>query len=490
MALKKEVIRDHVFAACEAWRNRDPGEWPDPRNSAADFARYLIAEGLTGCPLPSASRYVRFALQDWHESITAETPSIIGNVERRYSHDEENDLYSFWPPGQRRPFAISGEDIRAMKRQYSNPPMGEGLTVNQLCQAWGLSRDLFVFIKRELGWTHDQDEFTAEEHASQTAQEMLRDREMRSRGELHRAAAKAQHERVKADAAKWRRFHDSILEEVRDSLAAPIRLGELALPSDGSNRLAIISPSDLHIGKLDINDRPADTYNAVIETTREIAAMASDAGARRAVLLLGNDWGHVDTPARTTTRGTPQDSQSLRRVVRESVVTARDLVLEVVRWFDEVELRVVPSNHSKTGDLWMVEVLAAMFSDHHGIVAHMDTSERQYMRHGCSLIGFEHGDGAKEADLGAIMAREMPQDWGQTTYRYWHIGHMHHLRERDVGGAVVCMAPSLSTTDRWHDKNGYLLSQRANVGYLYDEYDGQIARYVRNYTEREQPMAF
>lgn len=469
----KELIRRYVFEACEA------GSSPDPRESAHAFALDLKTRGLIEVAVRTARRYVRFAVQDYIESASDADPAIIGEIQHRFSYDEVADLYSFWPPGARRAFAVEGEHIRAMKRQYSNPPMGDGLTMNHVAQAWGISRDVFAFIKRELGWTKDQDEFTSEEHLSRTALEMLRDREMRSRGALHRLSAKKQHEQVKADAAKWRAFRESILDEVRAGFASPVQLGELAR-NDG-DRMLVLSPSDLHIGKRGLDDELCDTYGAVLDTTRELAAMGVEAGATRGVLVLGNDWGHVDTPARTTTAGTPQDSASLRRVVRESVRTARDLVVEAARWFQELELLVIPSNHSKAGDLWMVEVLAALFGDVEGISASVSTAERQYRRFGVNLLGFEHGDGAKEGDLGAIMARERACDWGSSLYRYWHIGHMHHLRERDVGGAVVCMAPSLATTDRWHDKKGYLLSQRANVGYLYDAQAGQVARYLRNY---------
>ena len=234
---KREHIRELVFAAL------DEGTLPNPRASAQDYARHLIDAGETDCPQPSAARYVRMSVQDYDEAPEEDAPSILSDIQHRSSHDEENDVYSFWPPGNRRPFQIAGSDLRQMKRQYSNPPMGEGLTINALCQAWGLPRDVFKFIARERGWTHDQDEFTSEEHAGQTTAELLRDREMRSRGELHRAAAKQQHAQVKADAAKWRAFHDSILDEVRSSLSAPVQLGELGVLSFGGNeRMMVLSP--------------------------------------------------------------------------------------------------------------------------------------------------------------------------------------------------------------------------------------------------------
>lgn len=474
---KKETIRKLVFAVLDGEM-----DGPDPRECTGTFSDWLTDNGHCDGPKPSNRRYVRFAVQDWREA-QEESRGILNDLSTRVHYDEESDAYRFWPPGHRRAFAISGDNIREMKRQYSNPPMGEGLSINQLCQAWGLSRDDFVFIKRELHWTHDQDEFTDEEHESRTSQEMLRDRVMRSRGQLHRDAARRDLKQAKEDAAKWRAFAETVLDDLREAWGDPC---DVPRCRPRGRELAVFSPADLHIGKLGIHGyTPEAAHDAVMRTTVALAEDVLARGCDAAQLVLGNDWMHIDTPGKTTTRGTPQDSAPLRDCIRASVRTSRAVVEHLRRSFGGVTVRVVPSNHDQHASFWLVEVLAAYYAGCEDVDVIETTAERQYQRFGRNLLGFEHGDGAKESELPLLMAREAKTDWSQTDWRYWHTGHLHHLKEVDRG-VVICQAPSLSGHDRWHDKKGYVTAERANVAYVYDQEAGQVARLLRRYAAETQ----
>jgi hypothetical protein len=80
------------------------------------------------------------------------------------------------------------------------------------------------------------------------------------------------------------------------------------------NHLLVIDPADLHIGKLCTNAVSGDTYNIEIAKDRAIKGVVGlleksyAFNLDKIMLIMGNDILHIDNAKRTTTGGTPQDT--------------------------------------------------------------------------------------------------------------------------------------------------------------------------------------
>ena len=79
----------------------------------------------------------------------------------------------------------------------------------------------------------------------------------------------------------------------------------------------------------------------------------------------------------------------------------------------------------------------------------------RYHRFGKVLIGTTHGHTAKAASLPGVMATDKAQDWGETVYRRWYVGHYHTLRVMDYPGCTVEYCRSLVAKDAWTAAAGY-----------------------------------
>jgi len=183
----------------------------------------------------------------------------------------------------------------------------------------------------------------------------------------------------------------------------------------------------------------------------------------------------VDKGDGATTRGTPQDVDGLPQ---DTIGAGYDLLVDLidrVRQFGEVEVMVVPDNHAEWSEYHTMHGLRLGYRNVSDVRVRCETDPRQYIRYGKCLIGLEHGDGAKDTKLPMIMAKERPEDWGETRWRFFLTGHLHHLAEKDRG-VVIMQAPSLSGDDRWHDKQGYVTADRGNVAYLFDRELGHTDR--------------
>jgi hypothetical protein len=249
------------------------------------------------------------------------------------------------------------------------------------------------------------------------------------------------------------------------------------IEGDRRDYMAVLTPADLHFGKLGVDGYDMDEASRLVKGTTEriLQRMVQHGRPDKIVVTLGHDWWHVDNPQGATTSGTPQDVDGMPRDIIGAGYDLAVEVIDLVRQFGPVEVRVVPSNHGEWSDYHTIHGLRLGYRNVSDVNVVCENSPRQYIEYGNCLVGLEHGDGARESDLPIIMANEQDQSWSECRWRYFLTGHKHHQYERDRG-VVIMQAPSLSGEDRYHDKEGYVTSDRGNVAYLFDKERGHNDR--------------
>jgi hypothetical protein len=283
------------------------------------------------------------------------------------------------------------------------------------------------------------------------------------------------------------------LAQLRDDLLADLKAARPISPpalkpvSDGL--LHVVSPADLHIGKLSWAPETGEDYDSGIASTRLKAAIANllDHARRYPVaqhlLVVGNDLLNVDNLMASTTGLTQQDVDSrYRKMFRLAVRLMRECA-DMLAESAPVSVLVVPGNHDTLASFHVGEVLGAIYDGHRRVAVSADIRPRLYYQHGRTLLGFCHGNEEKHPDLPLIMAQEAP-GWGQTTYREFLVGHLHKKRERaftagdSYNGVRVVVLPSLTGTDAWHSRKGYIGEPKASESRLYCPKDGLVATFT------------
>lgn len=255
-----------------------------------------------------------------------------------------------------------------------------------------------------------------------------------------------------------------------------------------------VSVPDLHIGKLAWAEATGGEAWDLDEAERayrtalgSLLRKASPFGPERALLVIGNDLLHVDGPANTTTRGTPQDVAGMWQQAFRRALDLMQTAIESVARVAPVEVVTIPGNHASALEHVLGEALAALYRDHPHVTVDATARPRKYREHGNVLLGFSHGHTESHADLPSIMAAEAPEAWGRTSVREWHTGHLHQRRSRrrvfDVDelrehhGVAVRILPALCPPDAWHARKGYIGKLRAAEAYLWS-HDGLEAMLV------------
>lgn len=253
------------------------------------------------------------------------------------------------------------------------------------------------------------------------------------------------------------------------------------------------SPFDLHLGKLAWHaETESESYDTGI--AESILTAVADHAIEQARLYrpecilfpVGNDFFHTDSSANQTTSGTQMDADSRHA---RMFVHGCDLLVHVIdklRLVAPVEVLTVPGNHDRDSVFKLGTVLNAWYRNDAEVTINNAPTRRKYKRYGRTLLGFTHGDSERHPDLPLILAQERPQDWADTQFREFHLGHFHKRKETrhtagdTYGGVVVRVLPSLSATDAWHYAQGYVKSIREAHSHFYSYDAGPIATVISN----------
>jgi hypothetical protein len=280
---------------------------------------------------------------------------------------------------------------------------------------------------------------------------------------------------------------DKTYNELRDAIIEAMnehspKYEKVAYTENTDGHLLVIDPADIHIGKLALAFEVGEDYNSNIAVQRVhegvegILNKVKGFNIDQIVLVIGNDILHIDTPKRTTTSGTPQDTDGMWY---QNFLMAKQLyveVIEMLRLIAKVHITYNPSNHDYTNGFFLADAIQSWFRLDESITFDCSINHRKYYRYYNNLIGTTHGDGARVNDLGLLMAEEAKQHWGETKHRYVYTHHVHHKTSKDFIGVTVESLRSPSGADSWHHRNGYAHAPKAIEGFLHSKEHGQIAR--------------
>jgi hypothetical protein len=276
-------------------------------------------------------------------------------------------------------------------------------------------------------------------------------------------------------------------EEIRDEIVASMLAHAPSYPKISrdpvtNGHLLVVDPADIHIGKLASSFETGEDYNnqiavqRVLDGVHGILSKANGFNIDKILFVIGNDILHIDTPKRTTTSGTPQDTDGMWY---SNFILAKRLYVQCIELLMQVApVHVVfnPSNHDYTNGFFLADALSSWFNNAEDIHFDVSISHRKYFRYHENLIATTHGDGAKPNDLPLLMAHEASNEWALCKHRYIYTHHLHHKWSKDMMSVCVEGLRSPSGTDSWHHRNGYQHAPKAIEGFIHHPNHGQIAR--------------
>ena len=253
---------------------------------------------------------------------------------------------------------------------------------------------------------------------------------------------------------------------------------------------AVLVVADTHFGKycwekttgeadydLDIAAKLVD------ESAGELLAIANGYKPGRMTVGMLGDLFHYDSPAGTTTSGTPLERDGRLQKMIEVGTDSLIGVIDDAAGVGPADVVVVNGNHDETLTWAFHRLLVERYQGRGRVRIDEKFTPRKYLESGLTLLGFVHGHKARRK-LPQLMAIEAAQAWARCPYREIHTGHLHHQAAEwsrpieTLDGVLVRVAPSLGPADDYHAVNGWLGQRRAMELFIYDEAGGLVAMHV------------
>lgn len=288
-------------------------------------------------------------------------------------------------------------------------------------------------------------------------------------------------------------------EELRDLIVSDMQAhapeyAKINRAPVSSPHLLAIDPSDVHIGKLAVMSEVGEDYNIreairrVNEGVEMIVRYSSGFQIDKVLLIIGNDALHIDHPHRTTTAGTPQDTDGMWH---EAFLAAKRMYVGMIeRLLGIADVHVIynASNHDYMSGFFLADTISSWFHKCPNVTFDTSIRHRKYYRYGSNMIETDHGDGCKPKDTPLLMAHEMPQMWADCKHRYSYKHHIHHNVKMgsvfgiggDEIGVNIEFLRSPSSPDGWHDRNGYR-AMKSMQGFVHCPDQGRVASFMYNY---------
>jgi hypothetical protein len=269
-----------------------------------------------------------------------------------------------------------------------------------------------------------------------------------------------------------------MIKEVFDALSAPNLCIYRGIVN--ANKLMEFPIMDLHLGKLSWDDETGENWDLKI-AEKIFRWVITDALERiksynlkieKIVFPIGQDFLHFDTPGNTTTGGTVMDSDTRWQKMFAKGVELLVWAIENLRSVAPVECMYVAGNHDKMLSYALVYTLNAYFRNTPDVLVDVSPTSRKYVRYGNTLIGFSHGN-EEGKRIEKLMQVEASQDWGETKFREWHLGHLHHEEVKEEGGVIIRKLSSITSTDSWHTERGYKGAIRKAQIFIWDKETGK-----------------
>ena len=287
------------------------------------------------------------------------------------------------------------------------------------------------------------------------------------------------------------RTAEAVLADIRAERSSPPRAKPRIkwVPED-QRHLLEVDLFDLHMGKLAWGEETGENYDTRIATDRahaavdDLLAQASPYPVERILLPWGNDLLQYDNLIGTTTAGTPQDRDSRYQLMYRRTFHLSRLVVERCAEVAPVHVMIVPGNHDEQSAFTMGVAIEAYFHADPRVTVDNSPKPFKHYRYGSTLLGFNHGKDMPAKRLAQMLPVLAREEWGHVHTAEVHCGHWHKSKVVDPisvdgeSGVRVRFLRSLSGTDSYHARHGFMGEQAGAEAYVWNHARGLRANFV------------
>lgn len=198
--------------------------------------------------------------------------------------------------------------------------------------------------------------------------------------------------------------------------------------------------------------------------------------AKTCIINQLGDFLHSDglLPVTPTSGHILDQDGRFQRIVSRTIKVLRTLISIALAKHNHVHVIMAEGNHDMASSIWLREMFRVVYENEPRVT--IDNSALPYYvyQHGKTMLAFHHGHLKKINNLASVFAAQFPKIWGETTCRYAHTGHYHHLRVLEDAGMTVTQHRTLAAKDAYSSRGGYFAERKLDAITYHTEW-GEVA---------------
>lgn len=213
--------------------------------------------------------------------------------------------------------------------------------------------------------------------------------------------------------------------------------------------MAIYPLGDPHIGMMAWGAESGDDWDLKIAEEKFCAVFdrlvkTSQPCAEAVIVNLG-DFFHADNMEGQTSRSKHSLDMDGRyaKMIAVGVKIIRQMITSALEIHQKVRVINAVGNHDDTGSLFLAVCLGNIYENEPRVTVDQSPAPFHYFRWGSSMFGVHHGHTCKADRLPMVMATDQSKMWGETEFRTWLTGHIHHDTKKNI------LAVTLNHLEHW-----------------------------------------
>ena len=242
------------------------------------------------------------------------------------------------------------------------------------------------------------------------------------------------------------------------------------------NKMLLLNIADLHMNLQSTMMSSGNEYNCDIaerlffDVISDVLKRTSIYDFEKIVFCIGGDMLNGDGLSGSTTKGTPQDSDTHFYDAYERLCEMTVKAVDVLKNYAKVEVIYVPGNHDEVTGFKLAKFVDAWFRNDDNVKVDYSPLPRKYTTFGKTLFCFAHDGNMKT--LPALIADEAREYWSSVNMTEVFLQHLHseHILIED-NNIRIQRLPTISGKSKWSNDNGFN-SKRQCKSFVFDKDDG------------------
>jgi hypothetical protein len=239
--------------------------------------------------------------------------------------------------------------------------------------------------------------------------------------------------------------------------------------------------TDYHLGMLSWHEETGADWDTAIAEDLLVRwfeqAINQAPDAHTAVLAQLGDFLHWDgldavTPA---SKHLLDADTRFQKLVRVAIRTLRRVVGLLLAKHAEVRVIMAEGNHDPASSIWLREWFHVLFENEPRVIVDLSPDPYYCVEWGKTALFFHHGHKRKPGNVDTVFAAKFREVFGRTQHAFAHMGHMHHVDQKETNLMIVEQHRTLAAPDAYAARGGWISGRDAQV-ITYHQSFGEVGR--------------